>query len=309
MRPAVKESAAESDSIIYPGEVNRFLLAVSFLLLVGGRASAQTTTIDFEFYPGLDGLLGTGDDIPIVAPSQYAQQPEQLTDQFSALGIDFTPTPSINDQNEILNASTFTIPPGHTAPNLLGSLFFAPISGAFSHPVHTISALVGFTGAVEMEIYDAGGASLGTLIGNSTVLSLTSATPIASFEFRASGFGFGVAIDNLEFDALPTGPTLSIAAGTPGGSMTFDFANFTASGQIAVVYGPAGVFPINSGPCAGLVVDLLPLNFPPVTSLILVGADANGDAQLTQVVPGAAAGLSVQAVDRISCGASNALVL
>ena len=289
--------------------MNRFLLAVSFLLLAGSSAGAQTTTIDFEFYPGLDGLLGTADDIPIVAPTQYAQQPVQLTDQFSALGIDFTPNPPINDQNEILDALTFTMPPGHTAPNLLGSLFFAPISGSFSHPVHTLSALVGFTGGVEMEIYDAAGASLGTIIGNSVVLSLTSATPIASFEFRASGFAFGVAIDNLEFDALPTGPSLSVAAGAPGGSMTFDFANFTANGQVAVVYGPAGVFPVNSGSCAGLVIDLLPMNFPPVTSLILVSADANGDAQLVQNVPGAAVGLSVQAVDKTSCGASNALVL
>lgn len=107
----------------------------------------------------------------------------------------------------------------------------------------------------------------------------------------------------------PAGPALSVGAGAPGGSMTFDFAGFTASGQVAVVYGPAGVFPVNSGTCAGLVLDLLPLNFPPVTSLILVNADANGDAQLIQNVPGAAVGLSVQAVDRTTCGASNTIVL
>jgi len=118
-------------------------------------------------------------------------------------------------------------------------------------------------------------------------------------------------VDNVVLDngGNPTGPSLAVSAGAPGGSMTFDFAGYTANGSIAVVYGPAGSLTLTGGPCAGLTIGVLPLNFPPTSALILLGADAGGAAQLTQNVPSAGAGLSVQAVDAATCAGSNTIVL
>ena len=106
----------------------------------------------------------------------------------------------------------------------------------------------------------------------------------------------------------PVGPSLA-SSGSPGGSMTFDLSGLTPNSAAAIVYGPAGSYTVPGGGCAGLVVDLLPVNFPPLSSLIIVNSDANGNAQLVSNVPGGGAGLSVQGVDVSSCTATNSIVL
>jgi len=285
------------------------LLSPLALILAAAPLTAQSVVLDFEFYPGPDGVLGTGDDVPITAPTLFSAQTVQLTDQFTTLGIDFSPNPAINDKNEILDAATFSTPAGHTPPNILACSGAATITASFSHAVFSVSALIGISGGSdEMEIYDAAGNSLGVQVGDDVVVTLTSSTPIARFEIRPFA-STTPAIDNLEFDAPASGPSLAIAAGAPGGSMTFDFSGFTPAGTIAVIYGPAGTYNVQGGPCGGTVLDVLPLNFPPVSGLILLGGDVNGDAQLTQSVPSAGAGLSVQAVDVSTCGGSNVVVL
>jgi len=118
-----------------------------------------------------------------------------------------------------------------------------------------------------------------------------------------------VPIVRIEYQPVPTGPSLSIGGGAPGSTMTFDFAGFTPSSPIAVVYGPSGQYVVPAGPCALLPIDVLPLNFPPPTSLILLNSDGNGDAQLVQFVPPAGAGLLVQAADAATCTASNTVTL
>ena len=107
--------------------------------------------------------------------------------------------------------------------------------------------------------------------------------------------------------AGPTGPALA-TTGAPGGPMSFAFSNFGPGEQIAVVYGPAGSLTGNI-PCGSVTINLLPLNYPPVSGLILLTADAAGAASLSQNVPGAAAGLLVQGVGTASCGASSAVTL
>jgi len=124
----------------------------------------------------------------------------------------------------------------------------------------------------------------------------------------SSAFG---SLDDFELNGGcgPVGPAMTVSAGAPGGSMTFDFANFSPSGLIAIVYGPAGSFTVLGGPCSGLAIDVLPLNFPPISGLITLFADGAGMAQLTQNVPAAGAGLSVQAADVASCVTAPAIVL
>ena len=57
-------------------------------------------------------------------------------------------------------------------------------------------------GSDELEIFDAGGNSLGSAVGDDVDVELFSATPIASFEIRANT-STTPAIDNLEFDGGP----------------------------------------------------------------------------------------------------------
>ena len=104
-----------------------------------------------------------------------------------------------------------------------------------------------------------------------------------------------------------SGPSLAYS-GTLGGTLTFDYTGFTANAQIATLYGPAGSLSGNA-PCGSVTLDLTPMNFPPPSQVILLTADANGAAQLSRVVPSAASGLRVQAVDLSSCDVSNYVTL
>ena len=123
------------------------------------------------------------------------------------------------------------------------------------------------------------------------------------------GDGASRCADDFELNGgcAPTGPTLS-QSGTSGGVMTFDFANYGAGETIAIVYGPGVAF-VGAAPCGPVSLDLTPLNFPPPSSLILIGADGAGAAQLVQNVPAAGAGLLVQGVGVTTCGVSNSVII
>lgn len=164
----------------------------------------------------------------------------------------------------------------------------------FSNPVWTFDGLA--DGLYPDEVAD-----LSAYAGNSSV----------NVVFHYSGdFAHDAGIDNVDVtDGGTAGPSISVSAGAPGGPMTFDFAGFTANGQIAIVYGPAGSLTLTSGPCAGITLGVLPINFPPTSGLIILVADGSGNAQLTQNVPGGAAGLSVQAADVATCGLTGVIVL
>ena len=169
------------------------------LLLVAGlaaSAAAESIVINFDFYPGPDNMLGTPDDVPIVAPTGFATQTLQMTDQFAAVGIIFS-VPPVNDKNEILDNATFTVPPTVSEPNLLASSGTATIEGRFIVPVFEVGAIIGISGGSDrLEIFDAAGASLGSVVGDDTFVSLSSTTPIARFVVSIAS-GTTPAIDNL----------------------------------------------------------------------------------------------------------------
>lgn len=146
------------------------------------------------------------------------------------------PRLAVNHSNEILNPSTFSTPPSPTAPNLLGSSGAATIEATFTVPVGRVQALIALSGGVDtLEVFDAGGNSLGSAGGDDVEVSLSSGTPIARFVARATS-GTTPAIDNLEFDGGPgTIGTVYCAPGVPnrdavGGTAT---ANITSAVSIA----------------------------------------------------------------------------
>ncbi len=164
----------------------RLLLPTCALTLVV-NAAAQTVAIDFDFLPGPDNVLGTADDVPLVAPSTFAAQAVQLTDEFAALGVRFTPNPGIQNQNEVLIATSFATPATHTPPNLFASSGTLPIEATFTVPVSRVKALVGISGGADtLTIFDAAGNVLGSQQGDDVEVQLSSATPIARMVVTAT---------------------------------------------------------------------------------------------------------------------------
>jgi len=163
-------------------------------------AAQRPVVITFEFYPGPDGMLGTPDDVPIVAPTLFASQPEQLTDQFRTVGIRFVPNPPINDMNEVLDAATFSTPPAHTAPNILASAGSAAIEAEFLIPVVRVEALIGISGGSDiLEAYDANGILLDSQLGDDEVVTIETTRPIARIRVIPNA-STTPAIDNLTFE-------------------------------------------------------------------------------------------------------------
>ncbi len=107
----------------------------------------------------------------------------------------------------------------------------------------------------------------------------------------------------IYYDTLLGGPVLSKTGSCPG-QTAFFITGATPMGTVAVAYGPGGSFTIPSTSCAGVV---LAISNPTLGGMIV--ADASGIATLSVNIPGAACGLTVQAVDMTSCLASNPIVL
>jgi hypothetical protein len=167
--------------------------------LVSAPLAANPVVITFNFYPGPDGILGTPDDIPIVAPSTFAAQSEQLTDQFASVGILFIPSPPENDKNEILNNSSFSVPPSSTSPNLFASAGARTIEAIFTVPVFEVGMLLGVSAGLDrLDIYDAGNNLLDSVTGDNSWHSLQSSVPIARIVVTAVTVGTPC-IDNLTF--------------------------------------------------------------------------------------------------------------
>ncbi|MCA9278060.1 MAG: hypothetical protein H6815_04640 [Phycisphaeraceae bacterium] len=163
-------------------------------------AGPGAVTINFDVYPGPDGVLGTPDDVPIAAPTTFNGQAEQLTNQYASVGILFTPSAPINDQNEILDAASFNTPASHTPPNLLASSGSLPIEATFTTPVIRVSALVGISGGADtLEAYDANGTLIAAIQGDDTVVTIDVGVEIARIRVVAT-VSTTPAIDNLTFE-------------------------------------------------------------------------------------------------------------
>jgi hypothetical protein len=174
-------------------------------------STAGAVVIDFETYPGPDGQLGTPDDIPIVAPALFNDQPVQITDQFQSVGIRFLPNPPQQNKNEILNDSTFTRTAGSRV-NLLStsrsSFAFGPIEAQFTVPVYELTMAIGLgsSSSVQpnrLEIFDADSNMIDSVVASDAFVTLSSAVPIDRFRVTATVSANQAAIDDIEFNPVP----------------------------------------------------------------------------------------------------------
>ncbi|MEZ6234114.1 MAG: GC-type dockerin domain-anchored protein [Phycisphaerales bacterium] len=94
--------------------------AWAIVVLGGACAPVHGGVITFEFFPGPDGILGTPDDVPIVAPASLAAQDVQIGDQFAPQGVLFT-LPVVQDHNEIINGELFAGSAQWSPVNVLAS--------------------------------------------------------------------------------------------------------------------------------------------------------------------------------------------
>lgn len=109
--------------------------------------------------------------------------------------------------------------------------------------------------------------------------------------------------DVFVHDRFGAGLLLEVSGSCPG-AITLTVSHASADGSIALACGAAGAFARRSPPCAGLLLGVM----PPAETRIL-RADARGTAMLTLHAPAAACGRSVQAVDVVTCTATNVVVL
>jgi hypothetical protein len=168
-----------------------FAIFIFVLAAISGSANATPyqVSIDFEYFPGPDGLLGTADDIK--TPDTFFTP---LTSQYASLGLNF----------EIGALFQFDRGGNHL---LYGTW---PI-GTFSVPVHELNINNGSFWNVFLTGYDIDGnviatdASVRETNSLKTRLSITSELPIYRFSLASDGdrskiIGF----DNLSYSVDPT---------------------------------------------------------------------------------------------------------
>jgi hypothetical protein len=181
-------------------------------LVLASRASAQTVILNFEFFPGPDGILGTPDDVPIVPNMGWGGGGlPGLTTEFSALGIQFNPNPPFLNQNVVLRLEFV---PDTT--NLLGS-FVNPVQGVFVTPVSFVSVEFVEPGNAmfpnQLEALRADGSTISAVDVGTGHAEISSVEPI--YGFRASRPSGPVpqecALDNLTYTLVPA-PSSALVA-------------------------------------------------------------------------------------------------
>ena len=179
------------------------LWAATFVTILGIAAvpaEAGSIVIDFEHFPGPDGVLGTADDVPSVSGA--------IDTQFSTLGITFVPHGLI----------AFALFPGTTSSNhYLSDSNSLPLDATLSVPVFGVSIQSYSVWTETLYAFDAGNNILASntltvgpccsfLFGT---LSVTTNQPISSFAVIANGCTIGVRcaeISNLDNLTLTTAP-------------------------------------------------------------------------------------------------------
>jgi hypothetical protein len=181
-------------------------LGFALLGLSSGAAQAQVT-IDFERFPGPDGILGTADDTFPVCNVPVNSPCEPLGSHFASMGITFT-------SGEIFQGGFF---PGSSLSNHYVSssppdaTFSVPISGisitSFSFWTATLYALDEADNVIASNTLSNPNAGSGFFLGT---LSVSANRPIRRFTVLAAGCQIGSPCDQiLNLDNLVLTPAVA----------------------------------------------------------------------------------------------------
>ncbi|MEZ6233792.1 MAG: GC-type dockerin domain-anchored protein [Phycisphaerales bacterium] len=184
--------------------------------------------VDFDYTPGADNRLGTNDDVALVAPSSFGGQTTQLSTEFNALGLTFPA--AVEDRNEVLNNSTFIVPPFSTHPNILTSAGSLVTAFGFSRPIYRVGALLGVSGGADrMRAFDANNNELASVVGDDTFEQIVTGRPIARVTVEGEAGAATPAIDNLVF----TGG-LVVDSGPNGTNATFSGGDYVSGSEFTL---------------------------------------------------------------------------
>ena len=231
--------------------VRKAVVAVWLLLLgapiVRATATGASVTIDFERFPGPDGILGTVDDtLPACnTPGCTNLCPcESLNSQFAGIGLTFA-------SGLLLQGDLF---PGSSSSNHFVSS--SPPDATFSIPVTGISITsYSFWTATLYALDDANNVIASNTLTNPNAgsafflgtLSVSTSTPIRRFTVLAAGCQIGggmcnqiLNLDNLALTSPSTTPPAEVPTVTGWGMLV-----------LVVLLGAAGVILIGRGPVGG----------------------------------------------------------
>jgi hypothetical protein len=184
------------------GEEPSMCARVAIVALVGlwqvlpSPATAQDVVIDFEHYPGPDGVLGTGDDVPTPSPPSCSTTPlplEQLLGQYTPVGVTFT-------EGTLFCGPVFT--PG------LHFTSAQPLAGTFSVPVREISVTSNSAWDATLTAYDGDDNVVAAFVLSHPApgttfflgtLRVSTAQPIARFAVRSDHPDHILNLDDLTF--------------------------------------------------------------------------------------------------------------
>jgi hypothetical protein len=181
--------------------------------------------------------------------------------------------------------------PTNVVLNTGGGVFYAGFTYGIYVQVVNYATTVGYLGYTD---------DVGPNIYNGTHCNLT------TYYGKGDGLTAGTFIYRAWNGVLYTdraGPVLG-KSGTCPGPMNISFANCTPGGPVAILYGAAGSYTKPNNPCQGLVVGIASPSLG-----ALMNAGGNGAGAINLNVPGAACGLTVQAVDVRTCRTTNTITL
>lgn len=224
--------------------VQRLFIVVAALALTASLARGQEVTIDFERFPGPDGIIGTADDTFPTCDAHGVC--ESLGSQFASIGVTFT-------SGLLFQGALF---PGSSSANHyvssspLDATFLVPVTGvsitSYSFWTATLYALDEANNVITSSTLTNPAAGSSFFLGT---LSVSSSQPIRRFTVLPAGCQIGggscdqiLNLDNLVLTFPSTNPPA--AGGIP---------TLTGWGMIVflTLLGVGGAFLIGRGPVAG----------------------------------------------------------
>lgn len=179
--------------------MKRQSIVVAFFLAAGlsNNLSADVISIDFEYFPGPDGILGSGDDIPT--------QPDDLVlDQYASANVRFLPGAPGTLYNMIGGL------PGDHSMYSTGPRSEGLIRGEFILPVSSISARIFFGDSFGNDFLRAlrqDGTVIAQVIPTfyDELVSISADEPIYGFVIDGRDLGPPFAtLNDLSFNVIPT---------------------------------------------------------------------------------------------------------
>ena len=146
--------------------------------------------------------MGTADDVPIVSPATHDAQHTQLTDEFASVGLIFTPSPAVEDINEVVGGAGdhFLMSAYQPSGNYrISGHFIVPVRSLGMNLVGPSTALLVYGSRIEDVMDVPSDANVdGKFVSVNTPFDITSFTVIDDPDRS-----YGLYVNNLTYTVVP----------------------------------------------------------------------------------------------------------